>query len=164
VLGILANRQARTALGWVGVTVGLIGLATVAVERRAAMRQRDFLRGQAAHARQAENNAAPVEASWEGRAFRRGDRVRIANRSGTFKPEETGFSREVDADDGHTGVVLSGERRASTEQIHIDPKEPIQIVKVRWAAQKWKIDGEEQWVALPEFEATIHVSYLEVVP
>lgn len=100
---------------------------------------------------------------WEGQTFRRGDRVRIAKWAGTFKPAETGAAMEVQAAGGQVGVLVGGEKRKSTDYLRIDPNEPMQIVRVRWLPQRWKESDRERWLDLPEFEATIHVSYLEVI-
>ena len=135
----------RKVLGWIGIVIGVIGIVSAVVERRNAAKQADFIRKQAVSFREA-------DATWEGRAFHKGDVVRITNWAGTFKPQETGNSNEVDADYGHTGILLSGTGADSK-----------QIVKIRWSPQKWKINGQDRWVELPQFEATIHVSYLEVV-
>lgn len=102
--------------------------------------------------------------TWDGKTIRRGDRVRIARWAGTFKPEETGYPRQVHAAANQTGVVIGGEKRKDTLHLDIDAAEPIQIVRVRWAPQRWKVSGQDQWIALPAFYATIHVQYLEVTP
>jgi hypothetical protein len=120
---------------------------------------------QTAQARRADTVAGrrhPV-VQWEKRTFHRGDRVRIVKRAGTFKPEETRFSAEIEAGAGHLGTILAGERRQSTDYMTIDPAEPVQIVRVRWDRQRWAVYDREQQVDLDPFEATIHVSYLEVV-
>ncbi|HYH09509.1 MAG TPA: hypothetical protein VEK11_20850 [Thermoanaerobaculia bacterium] len=144
-----------------GIAIGLIGVVTIVMERRAAIRQREFLAVQAARFR--DRQQPPALIAWEGRTFRMGDRVRIAKWAGTFKPEETRHPVEVDARSGQTGVIVRGERRTSTRYLRIDPNEPMQIVLVRWSPQKWKVNLQERWIELPEFEATIHVSHLEVV-
>ncbi|HEX2831995.1 MAG TPA: hypothetical protein VHW00_03215 [Thermoanaerobaculia bacterium] len=100
---------------------------------------------------------------WEERTLRAGDRVRIARWAGTFKPEDTRAAVEVDAAPGQRGVILRGESRENSWHFPIDPNEPIQVVRVRWDAQPWKQHGREQRIDLGEFEATIHVSYLEIV-
>jgi len=159
-------RWARVLVGAFGIFVGIASLWTVFAERRAANeRQRvlailaeDFRRRDPALQAPVADGSAVV---WEGRAFRRGDRVRIAKWSGTFKPEETGAAGEVQADEGHVGVVIGGEERKSTDRMA--PNEPIQIVRVRWLPQKWKESDRDHWLDLPQFEATIHVSYLEVI-
>jgi hypothetical protein len=110
----------------------------------------------------AENRNPPV-VTWEGRTFRRGDRVRIVSRAGTFKPAETKIADEIEAGPGQRGTVMAGERRTSTEFVTFDPGEPIQIVRVRWDAQSWSVSGG-RIVDLEAFEATIHVSYLEILP
>jgi len=163
----LPGKRARKVLGWLGIVIGLIGVVSIVIERRTAARQSDVLRRQAASFRSLETggrdgSSAPAEALWEGRAFRKGDLVRIAEWGGTFKPQETGSPDEVDADYGHTGRLLSGERRSKSDSA-TSSTEPVQIVRIRWVPQKWKINGQDRWVELGEFEATIHVSYLEVV-
>lgn len=100
---------------------------------------------------------------WEERTLRAGERVRIASWAGTFKPEDTRAAVEVDAGPGQRGVILRGESRENTWHFPVDPNEPIQVVRVRWDAQRWKQHGSEQQIELGEFEATIHVSYLELV-
>ncbi len=161
------SRRARKVLGWLGIVIGLIGIVTTVIERRTAAKQVDVIRRQTASFRRPKREdrigkSAPVEAVWEGRTFRKGDVVRIAEWAGTFKPQETGSPAEVDADYGHTGTLLSGERRAKADSA-ASSTEPVQIVRIRWTSQKWKINGQDRWVELAEFEATIHVSYLEVV-
>jgi hypothetical protein len=121
------------------------------LERRAANEQQERIRALTLRKEQ-EQPLAP------------GDRVRIVSRAGTFKPHETGTADEVVAGPGQTGVVLRWEKRQSDEFTRIDPNEPLQIVRVRWAAQRWNAWGiGNRPVELPEFEATIHVSYLEPV-
>ena len=156
----------------------MVGMANVFMERRAAReRQRvlssladDFRRGErerVAPGADGTTTGAPGTAVpdvvWEGRTFRPGDRVRIAKWAGTVKPAETGASVEVDAGQGQTGVVVGGEKRQSTPYLRFDPAEPLQIVRVRWGPQRWKENGSERWLELPEFESTIHVSHLEVM-
>ena len=156
------DRRARVVLGWFGILVGLAGLAGIVLDRRAANRRNELLAGQAARFRaQTETDSSAV--SWEGQTFRPGDRVRIAKWAGTFKPEETGARVQVHAGRGPTGIVVRGERRVSTDYLRIDPKEPIQIVRVRWLPQQWNVVGRDERIDLPEFEATIHVSHLEVI-
>jgi hypothetical protein len=154
-------------LGWVGILIGLLGIVSVVIERRTAARQADVLRRQVAGFQKPGREerpagSAPVEAVWEGRTFRKGDVVRITEWAGTFKPREVGGTYEVDADYGHTGIILSGERRAKSDSAASET-EPVQVVRIRWAPQRWKINGQERWAQLAEFDATIHVSYLEVV-
>ena len=159
-------RWARVLVGSFGIFVGIASLWTILADRRQANeRQRvlailadDFRRRDPALHVPAVDGSTVV---WEGRTFRRGDRVRIAKWAGTFKPEETGAAVEVQAAEGHVGVVISGEKRKSTDTIN--PNEPIQIVRVRWLPQKWKASEGDRSLDLPQFEATIHVSYLEVI-
>lgn len=165
----LVSRRARILLGWCGILVGLSGFTGIVMERRAAARQRAFIAEQAARFREFERSrndpGAPGSVvSWDGKTFRAGDRVRIRKWAGTFKPADTGAPVSVASGRGQTGVVIRGERRVSTDYMKIDPDEPMQIVRVRWPAQKWKVSGRDQSIDLPEFEATIHVSYLEVLP
>jgi len=167
VIRLIPGRRARNVLGWLGIVIGLIGIVTTVIELRTAARQSDVLRRQTVSFRRLEKEErtgkpASVEAVWEGRTFRKCDVVRIAEWAGTFKPQETGSRDEVDADYGHSGILLSGERRAKSDSA-ASSTEPVQIVRVRWTPQKWKINGQDRWVELAEFDATIHVSYLEVV-
>jgi hypothetical protein len=133
-------------------------MAGIVMERRAADRQRERIREGAARFRASD----PSAVTWEGRTFRQGDRVRIAKWAGTIKPEESGARVEIDAGRGRMGVVVRGERRTSTDYMKIDPAEPIQIVRVRWLPQGWKVHGSDSVIELPAFESTIHVSHLEV--
>jgi hypothetical protein len=148
----------RIALGLVGIAVGVTGLIGILADRHAARERERVIAAQVERFRQREGSV-----TWEGRTFAPGDAVRVARWAGTMKPEETGARVEVDAGEGRTGVVLRGERRQSTDYLKIDPNEPIQIVRVRWPAQRWKENGRDRWLAVPEFESTIHVSYLERV-
>jgi len=87
-----------------------------------------------------------------GATFKMRDRVRIAKRAGTTKPQETGHSREVDSGPGQTGTIVGFQRLNNNA-----------LVVVKWDAQKWKELDRAQWVALKEFTARIHPSYLEVL-
>ena len=107
--------------------------------------------------------AIPI-VTWEGKTFRAGDTVRIFKWAGTFKPSETGYPDEIDAGPFRTGVVLRGEKRKDSWHLDIDPSEPIQIVRVRWHRQTWKVNLKDQTITLGEFEATIHADHLEVMP
>lgn len=127
----------RRILGVLGILVGLGGIAGIYMDRRAARQREDLLHSLAMHRQQ---TARPIQA---------GDRVRIASRAGTFKPEDTGATFEVVAGHGQTGVVLGRERPG--------------IVRVRWEPQKWKRWLRDDWAQLPQFEATIHESYLTIV-
>lgn len=101
---------------------------------------------------------------WQGVLFSPGTRVRIRAKAGTFKPAETGYIAEVDADDGHVGVVVRGVPRVATSYFTPEPNEPLQILRVRFEAQNWNLaGGGKREVALPAFEGTIHASYLDVV-
>lgn len=114
---------------------GIVVLTATYYVRRHQLRQRPVL--------------STPSVSSKDRTPHSGDRVRIASWAGTFKPEETGLKVEIDADCCHTGTLL----RADS-----------QIVRVRWDAQSWKENGVERQIPLGTFDATIHVSYLEVVP
>ncbi|HYC90606.1 MAG TPA: hypothetical protein VEO54_15425 [Thermoanaerobaculia bacterium] len=139
----------RKVFGILGIVVGIGGLIGIVLERRAAQQRQERLRA--------------LTLREETRPFAPGDRVRIVKRAGTFKPSETGAD-EVVAGPGQTGVVLRWEKRQRDVELGIDPAhEPLQIVRVRWAAQRWKVWGlGDRSVELPEFETTIHVSYLQV--
>lgn len=102
--------------------------------------------------------------TWEGKTFRTGDTVRIFKWAGTFKPSDTGYPDEIDAAPFRTGIVLRGEKRRDSLHLDIDPAEPIQIVRVRWHRQSWKVNLKDQTILLGEFEATIHASHIEVLP
>jgi len=106
--------------------------------------------------------AAPI-VTWQGKTIRIGDTVRTFKWAGTFKPAETGYLHEIDAAPYRTGVVLGGEKRKDSLHLDVDPAEPIQIVRVRWHRQSWKVNGKDQTILLGEFETTIHVDHLEVV-
>ena len=134
------NRRTRLILGCCGILVGVAGFIGVVADRREAARKQAFFSEQAARFRESERARG---------TFRAGDRVRIAKWAGTIKPAESGAPTEIDADRGRTGVFIGEER---------------QIATVRWSPQKWKVNGRDQWIDLPAFEATIHVSYLEVIP
>ncbi|HYI11418.1 MAG TPA: hypothetical protein VEK57_20345 [Thermoanaerobaculia bacterium] len=162
------HRHARTLLGWFGIFIGVVGIASIVAERRAADRLKQSFSDQAARFRAQERGERTATAGgsavmWRGWTLRPGDRVRITKWAGTFKPEDTGAGVEVAAGRGQIGVVVRGERRQSTVYTRIDPAEPIQIVRVRWLPQRWKASGSDTELALEEFEATIHVSYLEVI-
>lgn len=84
-----------------------------------------------------------------GDVFAPGARVRVKSRSGTFKPSETGHLAEVNVTAGKTGVVVQGIG---------------EIARVRFDAQMWEeFPPTGAMVQLKEFEATIHVSYLQAV-
>lgn len=146
------ERDSRTRV-WVTVAVVaftiLIGVAYWQMERQARARARTPA------------PAAPI-VTWRGKTFRTGDTVRIFKWAGTFKPAETGYPHEIDAAPYRTGIVLGGEKRKDSWHLDIDPSEPIQIVRVRWHRQPWKVNGRDQTIVLGEFEATIHVDHVEV--
>jgi hypothetical protein len=161
----MTGRKARALFGTLGILAGLAGLVNILLERRAAGERRRVLTTLAQDFRERDAPASTESAVvWEGQTFRPGDRVRIAKWAGTFKPGETGAAVQVNAGQGRVGVVVSGEPRKSTDHLRIDPSEPIQIVRVRWLPQRWNAIGPGQPLELPQFEATIHVSYLERIP
>jgi len=136
--------------------VALIGVAYWQMEKTSNERE--------ARARAKAPQLAEPIVTWQGKTIRKGDTVRIFKWAGTFKPAETGYPHEIDAAPDRTGVVLGGEKRTNSRHIDIDPSEPIQIVRVRWHRQTWKVNGSDQTILLGEFETTIHVDHLEVVP
>ena len=76
-----------------------------------------------------------------------GARVQVQSRSGTFKPAETGHTAEVNVTAGKTGTVV----QALGESI-----------RVRFDAQPWdEFPPTGATVQLGEFEATLHISYLQ---
>lgn len=165
----MSGRSVRVLFGTLGILVGLGGLAGILLERRAANERQRVLTTLAQDFREREQGRkAPASTEsavvWEGQVFRPGDRVRIAKWAGTFKPAETGAPVQVDAGQGREGVVIAGERRTSAYDVPVDRAEPIQIVRVRWLPQRWKRNLRDQWLELPQFEATIHVSHLERMP
>ena len=145
---------------WISVAVvagiALVGVARWQIEKTGRERSARFVT-------EAPTPAVPV-VTWEGRTFRTGDTVRIFKWAGTFKPSETGYPHEIDAAPFRTGVVLGGEKRKDSWHLRIDPAEPIQIVRVRWHRQTWKVNLKDQTILLGEFEATIHADHIEVVP
>ncbi|HQU85723.1 MAG TPA: hypothetical protein PKY59_21485 [Pyrinomonadaceae bacterium] len=104
-----------------------------------------------------------TEVVYQGKTFRKGDRVRVTSFAGTMKPDETGYSEEVTANQGKTGTIVGGRKREATSYFTPDPDEPIQIVLVDWDAQKWT-SANGKMVTLKAFSSTIHVEYLQVVP
>lgn len=162
-----SGRRNRLLLGSLGILVGLAGLVNIIQERRAADERRRVLTTLTESSRKQDQQrhvaaSDPSAVVWEGEVFRPGHQVRIRKWAGTFKPAETGAA-EVHAAQGQVGVVVGGETRKSTKHLRIDPSEPIQIVRVRWLPQRWKESERDQSLELPEFQATIHVSYLERV-
>lgn len=119
--------------------------------------------GEADAKRKQAAGAGQVEVVWEGRKFRRGDRVRVTSWAGTIKPDESGHGAELNADVGRTGTVIRGEKRQATSYFKPDPDEPIQILLVRWDRQTWTENGSRKRVTLAPFESTIHADYLRVV-
>lgn len=107
--------------------------------------------------------AGKVEVVWEGRKFRRGDRVRVTSWAGTIKPDESGHAAELNADAGRTGTVIRGEKRQATSYFKPDPDEPLQILLVKWDRQTWTENATGRRVALAPFESTIHADYLRVI-
>jgi hypothetical protein len=156
------NRQARVLLGITGILIGLAGFAGILIERRAAKERQRVLTTLAEDFRKREPSTETAVV-WEGHTFRPGDRVRIVKWAGTFKQEDTGATVQVSAGAGRSGVVIAGEKRNIDYDLS-DPSEPIQIVRVRWFPQQWNAIGSNEPLELPQFEATIHVSYLEQMP
>jgi hypothetical protein len=157
------SRRWRVVAGMLGILVGLVGLANIIAERRAAADRERVLTTLADDFRKRDQPVSRESAVvWEGQTFRPGDRVRIRKWAGTFKPSETGANVQVQAAAGQVGVVVGGEKRQSTDHLRVDSSEPIQIVRVRWLPQRWKTTGPGEDLELRQFEATIHVSYLEI--
>ena len=78
-----------------------------------------------------------------------GARVRVKSRSGTFKPGDTGHTTEVNVTAGKTGTVV---------------QELGESIRVRFDAQTWdEFPPTGATVGLPEFEATLHISYLQAI-
>lgn len=76
-----------------------------------------------------------------------GARVQVKSRSGTFKPEETGHTTEVNVTAGKTGTVV---------------RELGESIRVRFDAQTWdEFPPTGATVDLKEFEASLHMSYLQ---
>jgi hypothetical protein len=94
-----------------------------------------------------------IVAIWNGKLFRRNDRVQIAQRLPvTFKPAKTGHAVDIDADEGHTGLVIRGEPGwldQTSYEISIeieyglpipmkrDTSKPNAILVVQWDSQQW---------------------------
>lgn len=94
---------------------------------------------------------------YQGVTLKAGDHVRIKSRSGTFKPEDTGYVIQINADPGKTGILLGGVSRG-------DPNETVQVALVRFDPQTWNdTSSNRSEVQIGAFEAKIHVSYLEKV-
>jgi hypothetical protein len=152
--------QSQKSPVWITVTVvaflALIGVARWQMEE---IRDERSTRSIATTAQP----AVPI-VTWEGKTFRTGDTVRIFKWAGTFKPSETGYPDEIDAAPFRTGVVLRGEKRKDSLHLDIDAAEPIQVVRVRWHRQPWKVTLKDQTIVLGEFEATIHADHIEVLP
>ena len=119
--------------------------------------------GEAAAKRRQRQAPRAVEVVWQGREFRRGDRVRVTSWAGTIKPDESGHPAELNADAGRTGTVIRGAKRQATSYFKPDPDEPIQILLVKWDRQTWTENGTAKRVALGAFESTIHADYLKVI-
>lgn len=109
-------------------------------------------------------SGVPVDATtvtYKGQTFKAGDHIRIKSTAGTYKPKDTGYVIEIRAEPGRTGIVLGGMKRADP----IYPNEPIQILLIRYDAQKWRdtsSSGAE--VMIEPFESTIHADYVEAAP
>ena len=158
------SRRWRVIAGVVGIAMGAVGLLNILIEQRAANERQRVLNRLAEQELQRRSPVTNPDGSvvvWEGQTFRSGDSVRIRKWAGTFKKSDTGAAAEVHASSGHVGTVVRGEKRQSTDHLRIDPTEPIQILRVRWHPQKWKVLGPGDELELPAFEATIHVSHLE---
>jgi hypothetical protein len=151
--------QPQKSTAWITVAV-VAGIALMIVARWQLQKIRDEKSTRAVN--EAAQRAIPV-VTWEGKTFRTGDTVRIFKWAGTFKPSETGYPHDIDAAPFRTGVVLRGEMRKDTLHLEIDRAEPIQIVRVRWHRQTWKVNLKDQTIMLGEFEATIHADHIEVV-
>ena len=119
--------------------------------------------GEAAAKRKQKKAPRAVEVVWQGREFRRGDRVRVTSWAGTIKPDESGHPAELNADAGRTGTVIRGAKRQATSYFKPDPDEPIQILLVKWDRQTWTENGTAKRVTLGVFESTIHADYLKVI-
>jgi hypothetical protein len=119
--------------------------------------------GEAAAKRKQRQAPRAVEVVWQGREFRRGDRVRVTSWAGTIKPDESGHPAELNADAGRTGTVVRGAKRQATSYFKPDPDEPIQILLVKWDGQTWTENGGAKRVRLGAFESTIHADYLKVI-
>ena len=119
--------------------------------------------GEAAAKRKQKKVPRAVEVVWQGREFRRGDRVRVTSWAGTIKPDESGHPAELNADAGRTGTVIRGAKRQATSYFKPDPDEPIQILLVKWDRQTWTENGTAKRVTLGVFESTIHADYLKVI-
>lgn len=105
---------------------------------------------------------------YKGKEYRIGDRVRIVFRAGTFKPVETGHKNEIGARAGHTGTILNAEtfvfskRLQQLLNVKLSPQS-LQLANVKWDPQEWTDDKTKELVTLPEFNASIHPDYLEVI-
>jgi hypothetical protein len=152
--------QSQKSTAWISVAVvALVALIGVARWQLEKIREERSTRPIAETAQP----AVPI-VQWEGKTFRAGDTVRIFKWAGTFKPSETAYPDEIDAAPFRTGVVLRGEKRKDSLHLDIDAAEPIQIVRVRWHRQMWKVNLKDQTILLGEFEATIHADHIEVLP
>jgi hypothetical protein len=155
--------QPRRPFPWMPVSAATILLVALSAASFVVI-HRARIRDQRLYDEQLKRDAArPVAVEWDGVRFRPGDRVRVRKWAGTFKPAETRSGVEVQVDAGHTGVVLRGEPRPPDLHRRYDPEEPIQILRVRWDPQRWKIFGRESQVDLPAFDATVHAEHLSVL-
>jgi hypothetical protein len=108
------------------------------------------------------------------------DRIRIAKRAGTIKPEVSGHALELVAGPGRVGTFLGGAQ---------NPDWHVEVAVIRWDAQTWheqvplepllergtiytsdelerlhaKAAAMGTSVAMPSFTSTIHADYLELV-
>ena len=118
------------------------------------------------------------EMIWQGKIFRKGDRVKINEEAGVFDPQETGHKTGIIAATGKTGTIVRGVKRQENQFIKPASDEPIQMALVKWDKQEWNetidedsplyLDENDNFtpgkkVKLKSFEAPIHVDYLNVV-
>lgn len=119
------------------------------------------------------------EIIWQGKTFRKGDRVKINEEAGVFSTQETKHRMEIIAAVGKTGTVIRGVNREANQFINPKPDEPIQMALIKWDKQEWNetidedspqyIDENDNFtpgrkVKLKSFEAVIHADYLDVIP
>jgi hypothetical protein len=139
-----------------------LGLSCAAGLASATTRRDDAAQKSAAKKRRTPA-ASKVEVVWQGKRFRRGDRVRVTSYAGTIKPDESGYEAEINADAGRTGTVIRGAKRQTRSYFKPDPREPLQVLLIRWDRQTWTRNDTAQTVTLEEFESTIHADYLKVI-
>jgi len=100
--------------------------------------------------------------NWKGQSYKAGDKVKITKRAGTFKPEDTGYSKEVDAGPGQVGKIIGGVN-TDTDSEHSEKNTNFNVVEVQWKKQTWKEYNTGNEVELKSFKASIHLDYLEKV-